>query len=52
LGALFVACVLGFPRGIVGSISALRRIASDDPEDAASNEAFDVSAPIEVGRGV
>jgi len=52
LGALFVACVLGFPRGIVGTLGALRRRPQTDPEDAASNEAFDVNAPIEVGRGV
>lgn len=51
LGAVFVACVLGFPRGIVGSIGALvrRRAVS---EDVSANEAFDANAPIEVGRGV
>ncbi len=51
LGALFVACVLGFPRGIVGTIAALRRRGdsslADDP-----NAAFDPHAPVEVGRGV
>ncbi|HEX3468594.1 MAG TPA: branched-chain amino acid ABC transporter permease [Candidatus Elarobacter sp.] len=51
LGALFVACVLGFPRGIVGSLHALRRRSAgsetDDP-----NAAFDANAPVEVGRGV
>jgi len=51
LGAVFIACVLGFPRGIVGSLSALgrRRAVS---EDVSANEAFDANAPIEVGRGV
>jgi branched-chain amino acid transport system permease protein len=40
LGALFVACVLGFPKGILGTIAALRRgrpvlpQAGDDPLDA------------------
>jgi branched-chain amino acid transport system permease protein len=51
LGALFVACVLGFPRGILGTIGALRpraaRSAAEDP-----NAAFDPNAPVEVGRGV
>ena len=52
LGALFVACVLGFPRGIVGSLGALRRRRPVDPEDPVSSEAFDAGAPVEVGRGV
>jgi branched-chain amino acid transport system permease protein len=40
LGALFVACVLGFPKGILGTVTALRRRRSvlphegDDPLDA------------------
>ena len=36
LGGLFIACVLGFPKGILGSISALRRRPSraDDDEPA------------------
>jgi branched-chain amino acid transport system permease protein len=52
LGALFVACVLGFPRGIVGTLSALLRRGPAVSEDVSPNEAFDASAPIEVGRGV
>ncbi|HEY0615349.1 MAG TPA: branched-chain amino acid ABC transporter permease, partial [Candidatus Elarobacter sp.] len=52
LGALFVACVLFFPRGMVGTIAALtrrspRHFAADDV-----NAAFDPNAPVEVGRGV
>ncbi len=52
LGALFVACVLGFPRGILGSLAALLvrrpdRFGADD-----LNAAFDANAPVEVGRGV
>ena len=31
LGALFIACVLGFPRGILGSIAALTRRAPEAP---------------------
>jgi branched-chain amino acid transport system permease protein len=51
LGALFVACVLGFPRGILGTLAALRpQRARSAAEDA--NAAFDVHAPVEVGRGV
>ncbi len=50
LGAFFVACVLGFPRGIVGSLERLfhgaRRFTEDDV-----NAAFDAHAPVEVGRG-
>lgn len=51
LGALFVACVLGFPRGIVGSLQALRRGGSRTSADDA-NAAFDPNAPVEAGRGV
>jgi len=52
LGALFVACVLGFPRGILGTAeAALRRRAAQrfTPDDV--NAAFDPNAPVEVGRG-
>jgi branched-chain amino acid transport system permease protein len=52
LGALFVACVLGFPRGIVGSLQALRRGGSQTFGDDAANAAFDPNAPVEAGRGV
>lgn len=52
LGALFVACVLGFPRGIVGSLSSLARRGAPVSEDVSANEAFDPNAPVEVGRGV
>ena len=52
VGALFVACVLGFPRGILGSVLAARRRAAADEEADVANAAFDASAPIEVGRGV
>jgi len=52
LGALFVACVLGFPRGIVGSLQALRRGGSQTAADEAANAAFDPNAPVEAGRGV
>ncbi|MDB5071946.1 MAG: putative branched-chain amino acid transport permease [Candidatus Eremiobacteraeota bacterium] len=51
LGALFVACVLGFPRGILGSIAALRARAPDTFTDDDVNAAFDPNAPVEVGRG-
>ncbi|GAC1557327.1 MAG: hypothetical protein NVS3B17_05810 [Vulcanimicrobiaceae bacterium] len=36
LGALFIACVLGFPKGILGSIAALRdrRALVDGPASA------------------
>lgn len=51
LGALFVACVLGFPRGILGSLeSALRRPGAMESDDV--NAAFDAHAPVEIGRGV
>jgi len=52
LGALFVACVLGFPRGILGSLQALGRKPSQTFGDDDVNAAFDANAPIEVGRGV
>jgi branched-chain amino acid transport system permease protein len=51
LGALFVACVLGFPRGILGSILAARRPTATYSDDD-TNAAFDVNAPVEVGRGI
>ena len=51
LGALFVACVLGFPRGILGSIAALRGRAPGTFTDDDVNAAFDPNAPVEVGRG-
>jgi branched-chain amino acid transport system permease protein len=50
LGALFVACVLGFPRGILGSIAALRGRAG--ASDDAANAAFDPHAAVEAERGV
>jgi len=52
LGALFVACVLGFPRGILGTLQALTRRAPQTFTDDDVNAAFDPNAPIEVGRGV
>lgn len=52
LGALFVACVLGFPRGILGSIVALRRRSAGGFTADETNAAFDPNAPVEVGRGV
>jgi branched-chain amino acid transport system permease protein len=51
LGALFVACVLAFPRGIVGSLQALRRGGAQTFTDDDVNAAFDPAAPVEVGRG-
>ncbi len=51
LGALFVACVLGFPRGILGSIEILTRRAPQTFGDDDVNAAFDAGAPVEVGRG-
>jgi branched-chain amino acid transport system permease protein len=52
LGALFVACVLGFPRGILGSIeAALRRRQAQRFTVDDVNAAFDADAPVEVGRG-
>jgi branched-chain amino acid transport system permease protein len=52
IGGLFVACVLGFPRGILGTIEQrLRRApATFTAEDV--NAAFDPNAPVEAGRGV
>ncbi|MBV8371592.1 MAG: branched-chain amino acid ABC transporter permease [Candidatus Eremiobacteraeota bacterium] len=52
LGALFVACVLGFPRGILGTLQALKRRAPQTFADDDVNAAFDPNAPVEVGRGV
>jgi branched-chain amino acid transport system permease protein len=52
LGALFVACVLGFPRGILGTLQALTRRTPQTFADDDVNAAFDPNAPIEVGRGV
>jgi branched-chain amino acid transport system permease protein len=52
LGALFVACVLFFPRGILGSLRSLGRRAPQTFEDDDVNAAFDPNAPVEVGRGV
>ena len=52
IGAFFVACVLGFPRGIVGTIEAFRRGRAAQqfgPDDVSA--AFDPNAPVEVGRG-
>jgi branched-chain amino acid transport system permease protein len=52
LGALFVACVLGFPRGILGTLERLVRRSPQTFENDDVNAAFDANAPIEVGRGV
>ncbi len=52
LGAFFVACVLGFPRGIVGTIQRLGGRGAQAFGDDDVNAAFDANAPIEVGRGV
>ncbi len=52
LGAVFVACVLGFPRGILGTLQALTRRAPQTFADDDVNAAFDPNAPVEVGRGV
>ena len=46
LGALFVACVLGFPRGIVGAIEKLGRRAPRAVDDG-----IDPDAPRKVGHG-
>jgi branched-chain amino acid transport system permease protein len=51
LGALFVACVLFFPRGIVGTVDVLTRRTPDRFAGEDVNAAFDASAPVEVGRG-
>jgi branched-chain amino acid transport system permease protein len=53
LGALFVACVLFFPRGIVGTIeAALKRGATQSFGEDDVSAAFDPNAPVEIGRGV
>ncbi|GAC1579951.1 MAG: hypothetical protein NVS3B7_14250 [Candidatus Elarobacter sp.] len=52
LGALVVACVLGFPRGILGTIESLRKRPTTTYTDDDVNAAFDKNAPVEVGRGV
>ena len=53
LGALFVACVLFFPRGILGTVLArLKRPAPPADEADTANAAFDPNARVEVGRGV
>lgn len=51
LGALFVACVLGFPRGIIGSATALWRRPGTRRDDEA-NAAFDPHAVTEGRQGV
>ena len=51
LGALFVLCVLGFPRGILGTIAALRTRPAGQIEDEA-NSAFDPHVQTEARRGV
>jgi branched-chain amino acid transport system permease protein len=51
-GAFFIACVLGFPRGILGTLQALMRRAPQTFGDDDVNAAFDPNAPVEVGRGV
>jgi branched-chain amino acid transport system permease protein len=52
-GALFVTCVLTFPRGIIGTIAArLKRGAAQTFGDDDVSAAFDPNAPVEVGRGV
>jgi len=51
LGALFVACVLGFPRGILGSIMLLgRRRPTGTGNDV--RPTLEAQAPTEVSRGV
>ena len=52
LGALFVACVLFFPRGLVGSLKALGRRAPQTFTEDDVSAAFDPNAPVEIGRGV
>ncbi len=52
LGAFFVACVLGFPRGVLGTLQSLMRRSPQTFADDDVNAAFDPNAPIEVGRGV
>ena len=52
LGALFVACVLGFPRGILGSLQALDAPRAADVRRRRRQRGVRPNAPIEVGRGV
>jgi len=52
IGGLFVACVLGFPRGILGTIEQRLRRAPQTFTAEDVNAAFDPNAPVEVGRGV
>ena len=52
LGALFIACVLGFPRGILGSLEALTHRAPQHFTEDDVSAAFDPNAPVEIGRGV
>ncbi len=52
LGALFVACVLGFPRGILGSLQALGRRPAQTFADDDDDAALGANAPVEAGRGV
>jgi len=51
LGALFVVCVLGFPRGILGSIAALGNRRTPDASDDV-NAALEPHPPAEASRGV
>ena len=53
IGAIFVICVLAFPRGILGSLSALtqRPSPADDPL-AEANAAFDPKSPVAEGPHV
>jgi branched-chain amino acid transport system permease protein len=51
LGALFIACVLGFPRGILGTVVGLLRRRPGDVEAEAS-AAFDSHAVVEGRQGV
>lgn len=51
VGALFVACVLGFPRGILGTLVVLRHRRPRGVEDEAS-AAFDAQAAVEGRQGV
>jgi hypothetical protein len=44
--------VLGFPRGILGSLDVLLRRTPQTFTDDDVNAAFDPNAPVEVGRGV
>jgi len=51
LGALFVACVLGFPRGILGTISLLGR-RRGTPSGTDVSAALESQAPTGASRGV